>query len=312
MEEIAKTILLVHGRHFKPSKDDLRKLWIEALRYGIERDHPGKLAAFKQARIEFVYYGDISNKFLIQTYGTSPPNDLRDRQDCLTRLKAYKGNQFTKANYKKLPGYNPWMERFADLFAGALSMVRMSDFMIEKVAPDVGEYWQSYRFGSDVREVFTTALIKAMKKTGDLCVISHSLGTMIAYDVFWKLSHYSEYRGENWNRKISLWLTLGSPLGDETVKRHLKGANHAKEFRYPTNVVDWLNFAAEDDYISHDEKVANDFRAMKQQGFIKSIKDRRIYNLSLRTSDGKLQSNPHHGTGYLINPKVASAVANWL
>ncbi|MFH1921395.1 MAG: hypothetical protein ABIP48_16140, partial [Planctomycetota bacterium] len=184
----------------------------------------------------------------------------------------------------------------------------LSESIIERVAPDMGEYWRSYQFGSEIRAVFTGAIIKALKKQGDICVIGHSLGTMISYDVFWKLSHYGEYRGQPWNRKVSLWITLGSPLADETVKDNLKGANHAQADRYPTNVVDWLNIAAEDDYISHDQKVAGDFKAMKKLGYVNSITDKRVCNLAVR--GGK--SNPHHGVGYLIHPRVADAIAAWL
>lgn len=305
---MAKTILLVHGRHYKPAKDDLRKLWTEALSFGIERDHPNKLQAFKDARVELVYYGDISNAYLSKALNESVPRDLADRKKSLEALKKLRRSQYTKANYRKLPGYNPWMEGLADTFAGALNFFGFSQSIIERVAPDMAEYWKSYRFGSDVREVFTNAIIKAMKRQGDICVVGHSLGSMITYDVFWKLSHYGEYRNQSWNRKVDLWITIGSPLGDETVKDNLKGANRSEKDRYPTNVNDWLNIAAEDDYISHDQKVSNDFKAMKRRGFVKSITDRRMYNMAVR--GGK--SNPHHGVGYLINPRMADAVAGWL
>jgi hypothetical protein len=200
------------------------------------------------------------------------------------------------------------MEALADTSAGLLSFLGLSQSIIERVAPDMAEYWGSNQFGSQVRAVFTNAIIKALKRQGKVCMIGHSLGTMICYDVFWKLSHYGEYRGQPWNRKVSLWITLGSPLADETVKDNLKGANHRQADRYPTNVVDWLNIAAEDDYISHDQKVAGDFKEMKKLGYVNSITDKRVYNLAVR--GGK--SNPHHGVGYLIHPTVAAAIALWL
>ena len=303
-----KMILMVHGRHFKPPKTELQKLWIEALRLGIERDHPGKLAAFKNAKVELVYYGDISNTFLKDALGEPIPDDLAERRAALAKLKQYKRSQFSKSTYKKLPGYNPWMEGLADMFAGPANFFGLSESIIERVAPDMGEYWRSYQFGSQVRAIFTNAIIEALKKQGDICVIGHSLGTMISYDVFWKLSHYGEYRGQPWNRKVSLWITLGSPLADETVKDNLKGAIHVQAYRYPTNVVDWLNIAAEDDYISHDQKVAGDFKATKKLGYVNSITDKRVYNLAVRRG----KSNPHHGVGYLIHPTVADAIAAWL
>jgi hypothetical protein len=230
-----KSILLVHGRHFKPPRNDLRKLWLDALRFGMKRDHPGKVDALNAAKIDFVYYGDISNKYLSKKLRKPVPDDLADRKLSLQKLKTFKRTSFTKTRYKKLPGYNPWMEGLADTFAGALNWFGLSQSIIERVAPDLAEYWASYKFGSDVRTVFTDAIIKAMKRPGDICVIGHSLGTMISYDVFWKLSHYGEYRNESWNRKVDLWITLGSPLGDETVKENLKGAGRSGVDRYPHN-----------------------------------------------------------------------------
>ncbi len=305
---MSKTILLVHGRHFKPPKAALQKLWFEALRHGIARDHASKLKAFNSANVEFVYYGDISNVFLSEVLEEPIPNDLEDRKATLAKLKRYKRSQFSKATYRNLPGYNPWMEGLADLFSGPLNFFGLSESIIESVAPDIADYWGEYRFGSDIRDVLTQATELAMKRNGDICVISHSLGCMVAYDVFWKLSHTSEYRNKPWKRDISLWITLGSPLADETVKDNLKGAGRTGEDQYPTIVNDWLNIAAEDDYISHDQKVAGDYREMRKLGLVDSIKDKRIYNVSVR--NGK--SNPHHGVGYLIHPKVADAVAAWL
>ena len=61
---MGKTLLFVHGRSFKPRKTALRSNWLCAIEHGIERDRKGKLAAFKKARKELVYYGDLSNKFL--------------------------------------------------------------------------------------------------------------------------------------------------------------------------------------------------------------------------------------------------------
>lgn len=303
-----KQILLVHGRHYKPAKPDLQKLWNEAIRHGIERDFPSKQKAFKDARVELVYYGDISNAFLSKSYGQPVPDDLDDRKASLAKLMLYSKSQFTKNTYKALPGYNPWMEAAADLFAGALNMIGLSDNIIEKVAPDMMEYWGDYHFGSDVRKVFTDAIVKALKRYGEVCVIAHSLGTMISYDVFWKLSYYSEYRSQTWNRKIDRWITIGSPLADETVKDNLKGSSHAEADRYPRNVREWINIAAEDDYISHDQKVSGDYKSMKRLGYVESIKDKRIYNLALR--GGK--SNPHNGAGYLIHPTTIQAIAEWL
>ena len=300
-----KTILLIHGRHFKPPKHLLGRLWFDALRFGIARDHADKLGAFNGARKEFIYYGSISNALL----GSPNFDDSAGRRTTLRQLKQYGTNDFTQNNYDKLPGKAAWKETLADTFAGVLGALRLSEPIIERVAPDMREYWRpDSRYGTEVRYPLITPLKRAMRRGDQVLVISHSLGTMIAYDTFWKFSRYGEYRPDYAKGKIDLWITLGAPLADETVKRNLKGAAASGYWKYPSNIVRWVNVAAEDDYVSHDGQVANDYAEMKELGLVDSIADRRIYNLAIR--DGA--SNPHHGVGYLIHPYVAGVVAEWL
>jgi hypothetical protein len=47
---------------------------------------------------------------------------------------------------------------------------------------------------------------------------------------------------------------------------------------------------------------------MRQYGLVESLKDYKIYNLSLR--GGK--SNPHHSGGYLIHPRTVKILAEWI
>ena len=184
----------------------------------------------------------------------------------------------------------------------------MYEPIIEIIAPDIREYWNfGSPFGTDVRETLSIPLVRALRNGHEVLLLSHSIGTMIAYDTLWKFSHKSEYRGIR-NKKVDLFVTVGSPLGDETVKRNLMGAKASGSRRYPSNIRRWVNVAAEDDYIAHDEKVRNDFKAMWKNGLVQPITDHRIYNLAVR--DGK--SNPHHGVGYLIHPKVTKLIADWI
>jgi hypothetical protein len=107
---------------------------------------------------------------------------------------------------------------------------------------------------------------------------------------------------------VDTWLTLGSPLADEWVKHHLAGQDQPVDQRYPSNLINWLNVAAEDDYTCHDETMANDYARMLQSQGISQIRDYRIYNLAVRYG----RSNPHHAAGYLIHPRVSALLADWL
>ena len=154
----------------------------------------------------------------------------------------------------------------------------------------------------------TTPLKRALNRRGRLLVVSHSLGTIVAYDCFWKFSRTGEYRPRYSRKPIDLWITLGSPLGDSTVRRNLRGARASGPRKYPTNVCRWANVAAKDDFIAHDKDVGDDYAAMKKAGLVRSIRDFTIYNLAMRFG----RSNPHSSAGYLIHPAVVKLVADWL
>jgi len=308
-DRAAKTLVFIHGRGFKPPKAVWRRLWLEALLHGIRRDRPECLPAFEAAHKEFAYFGDLSNPFLSEALGRPVPDDAEDRELCLMRLKRYNRTEFREENYVVLPGYSPLKEAAADSLGALLGLLHVNDPLIGSVAPDVREYWNpGSAFGSRLREPLVLPLKRALNRGGEVLLVSHSLGSVIAYDTLWKFSRTGEYRIQYSDRKVDLWLTLGSPLGDETVKRHLKGSEASGARRYPSNVRRWINVAAEDDYVCHDQRIRDDFEEMTRLGLVDSVEDHRIYNLAVRQG----RSNPHHSLGYLLHPGVAAAIADWV
>ena len=147
-----------------------------------------------------------------------------------------------------------------------------------------------------------------MERGDDVLLISHCIGCVIAYDALWALSRGGYRDGGCANGKVTTWLTIGAPLGDESVKRRLEGAGAEGSARYPNNILSWVNVAAEDDYVCHDDRLANDYAGMLEQRLISRIEDARIYNLAVRYG----RSNPHNAFGYLTHPRVSRAIAKWL
>ena len=307
---MGRSILFVHGRDFKPARSALWPLWMNALRHGMKRDRPEQMRKFDRAIKQFIYFGDISNDFLRSKGKTyDEKKDVASRRQTLEDLKQYGRHQFNKRTYNKLPGKDAFKEFLADAGSVLTSPIGLSEFLITTVAEDLREYWNfDSEFGSLVRGRMSDPLKQAMNRNDEILVVTHSLGTMVAYDTFWKFSHTSEYRRRYSSKKIDLWITLGSPLADTTVKRNLKGARADGLRRYPHNVRRWVNVAAEDDYISHDSTVGNDFRMMRTLKPPTKVEDREIYNLAVRSG----KSNPHHGCGYLVHPAVVAYVADWL
>ena len=305
------SLVLVHGRGFKPPKDDVQRLWIGALTAGLRRDRADAVSVLQNSATELVYFGDEVATVLNRAgrrYDVAL--DLADLENTLAGLSAVeKTKHFRREHYERLPGKTPLKEFLADIGAPALSLVGLADRAIARHVPELADYWREQAGALAVaRERVGAALARAMDRDGDVVLISHCIGSVIAYDALWQLSRGALHGGSYADKKVKLWLTLGSPLGDETVKRHLLGADEDGAGRYPSNVVNWLNVAAEDDYLCHDRSVANDYKAMLSQRLASRIEDAAIYNLALRYG----RSNPHNALGYLVHPRVARAIADAL
>ncbi len=310
---MGKKIIFIHGRSIKPEQNDLKELWYEAVIHGLERDFGvAGVAKFRSIQKEFVYYGDLSNTFLHEEKGEALIDDIGSRQTALNTLKTYRRSDFNKTTYKKLAKNSFLKEALADTFSGVLSIVRAGTPLISAVAPDMAHYWnQESYFGSDVRLRLTEVLKRSFDKNDEIMLVAHSLGTIISYDNLWKFSHYGEYRhdyGED--KKIELFVTMGSPLGDETAKQHLKGKESRGRHRYPLNIKRWVNISAEDDYVSHDSRLKNDFKEMFKMGLLEEpVKDLYpVYNLTVRNES----PNPHSAIGYLVNPKFIDLLSEWM
>ena len=270
------------------------------------------MAKFDAVKKSFVYYGDISNNFLHYVTNAVIPDDIETRLDALETLKSYSAADFNQNKYNAVSTTGYLTEALADTFSGTLSLLGIGSRLISTVAPDMAHYWAANtHFGSELRQRLTDQLKAAFDNDDEIMLVSHSLGSIISYDCLWKFSHYGEYRQDyGANKKIDLLVTLGSPLADENVKKQLKGNHHSGKLKYPHNINNWVNIAAEDDYIAHDSRIDNDYKAMYAQGLLHTpIRDiYPIYNLTVRNN----KSNPHSSIGYLINPSFVKVVNDWL
>jgi hypothetical protein len=306
-----RTLLFVHSRFFKPPADEFMDMSMAALTAAMERDYPEVIDLFHGMHKRIAYYADISNEFLTkigQRYDEKL--DVGDRRNALQRLCAIeKRKNFGVSRYDRLPGKTALAEFAADVAGPVIDALGLSEKVISKIAADLGEYWnQESDFASRIRDRVRTAICEATDGDNRVLLLTHGTGCIVAYDVLWQLSNDPEYQERFEGQKIDLWLTLGGPLGDTTTRRRLLGAKEKGLERYPSTIVSWHNVSAEDDYISHDNTVADDFKRMLKQKQVSCIRDYTIYNLTVRYG----KSNPHSSLGYLIHPRVARIVSEWL
>jgi hypothetical protein len=296
------TIILIHGRGPKPPKRNLQQLWLEALEHGVRRDFPERMEDFQRARKTLVYYGDLTNAIC----GQISPDDISCRQRMLDALRQHAREDFCQSFYERLPGKSPRREFFADAFAELLVRTRIGAATLEIFAPELLHYWErDSRFADEVVHRMRMSLRRAMTRGERIAVVSHSLGSVIVHDALWELSHLREYVGADGASKVDLWLTLGAPLSNGLVRRRLRGGRLTDQRRCLRNVVQWINIAAEDDFIAHDETLADEFTLPNG---IQAICDERVFNIAVHEG----RSDPHSDLGYLVHPVVAAAVASWL
>ena len=305
------SLVLVHGHNFKPNAADLFDMSVAVLSCAIERDRPEVVEQFHQLQKIHGYYGDLTNQFLLEAgkhYDESL--DLGDLRNALTKLKSLsKTKHFGVTRYDRLPGKTAMTEFAADIAAPVLGSIGLSRALISSVAKDLGEYWNAKsKFADKLRERVRSSLLDALDRDDRVLLLTHGTGSIVAYDVLWQLSHDADYADRYASKKIDTWLTLGSPLGDSMVRRRLLGAKRKGRERFPTNVVSWHNVSAEDDFMCHDNTIADDFKAMLKQRQVSSIRDYRIYNLAIRYG----KSSPHSAVGYMMHPRTAQIIADWI
>ena len=72
--------------------------------------------------------------------------------------------------------------------------------------------------GREVRLMLKNELADAWADGDDVLLIGHSLGSVIAYDTLWDLSHEEPEAGV-----VDLFMTLGSPLATRFIRHRLRG-----------------------------------------------------------------------------------------
>ena len=307
---MTRTLIYVHGHRHKPPVDALKAIWDAALRAGVERDHADKLAAFDAAGKHLVYFGDLNNALLAGKGGEYDAQlDVADRHNAIKRLRGYaKPKKFNRYNYEKMPGKSALREILADIGAPLLATSLMAP-MVRRIMPELAAYWDAASdYYRETSRRTLSVLTEVLARNESVMIIAHGFGGVVVYDALWNLSQGTGDLAPLRDRKIERLLTLGTPLGTDAIRRKLAGASEPIADRYPRNILNWYNVAAEDDFICHDKTVADDFHAMLEQHVISLIEDYRIYNLSIRYG----KSNPHSTVGYLIHPRVAKLLADWL
>lgn len=286
-------ILFVHGRNPKPPAQSYRaQLW-RCLLEGVRRADTvaAKTLAGHPDCFELVYWSDL---FYDNT------RDIEQDEAGIERVIRLKQPQ--RSDIAEARRWGRWARQGLNRFIDRMPWL-MRPFMdgwMRETVQDTRRYLDNQDgLASRVR----ARLSEALQATDGqpLVLIGHSLGSVIAYDTLWELTHEGGHPPP-----VDLFLSLGSPLGTRFIQRGLQGWECSGRERYPAGIRHWLNLVTVGDLAALDPKVEDDFGEMRSLGLVETLTDntRKLYN-SFRTSRG---ANLHRSYGYLVLPATGRAI----
>jgi pimeloyl-ACP methyl ester carboxylesterase len=298
MPDGANVILFVPGKNPKPPEDAHRHQLLRCLVHGVERADPKSAEAIRAQPEHFqligwnaLYYGNYKlvdeDRPWIEALLTMTGPTPEDVREALSWRRKRARLLYTLAD---------WFPFLIEL---------LPDPAVKSTIRETARYFHNRdRIASRVREQLKEPLRRLLDEQRRILLIGHSMGSVIAYDALWELTHLERRPG-----KVDLFLTLGSPLGMSFVQKRLLGAREQGPRRYPGNIGRWLNVAAQGDLTALDATLRDDFRPMLELGLIESLDDYSgaIFNY-FRNAAGL---NVHRSYGYLVNPRVGEIIARW-
>jgi len=295
-----RRIIVIPGRGSKPAYACKLRYVREVLTESVRRADPtaGRWLARHPRTIQLAYYADLFRRLTGER-----PDPCESFRGPIDRLYA---------DSRACPTWLAFRGALQDLgMDAAMILARWLKpatrrRLIGRQFLDVGRYFRHHAFASRVRARLSEKLVPALRRRESVLLLAHSLGSVVAYDVLWKLSHMSEYAALR-RRRVAHLVTMGSPLGDGTVRTLLLGWRYPAAQRYPANILRWTNLSARGDLICHDARLANDFRPMLERGVVGRFED--VVNVCTVYRGRQGRWNPHKLYGYLLLPEVGRLLA---
>ena len=293
----ANRIIFVPGKNPKPPAEEHRRQLVRSLLRGVERADPAVALEIERKPDSFqciswnpLYYRSYKPldeelpwiEALLKQVGPTQ----EDVQEALSVRRRFAWVLYT----------------VADLFHFLIPL--LPDPVVRATIRETARYFSNDGgIGQQVRELLKVPLRKMLEAGDRILIIGHSMGSVIAYDSLWELTHIEKNPG-----RVDL-LSLGSPLGMRFTQQRLLGAREKGTQRYPQNIRHWTNMTAQGDLTAPDPTVRDDFKAMLKLGVVESITDVNggLFNY-FRNERGL---NAHRSYGYLVNPRVGEVIVNW-
>lgn len=194
-----------------------------------------------------------------------------------------------------------WLYRLGDLVPFLIP--HLASEKMEVHIRDLRRYVRNQNGIADhAREMFKQPVRAACASGRPVLLIAHSMGSIIAYDALWEMTHRDREQV-----RIDTLLSTGSPLGQSYLQKRIFGHELSGNARYPDNIRRWTNLAAVGELTAIDPELKNDFGEMVELGLVESIEDETVFNYF--KLDGQL--NVHAEYGYLVNEINGRVVTDW-
>jgi hypothetical protein len=293
-----KRILFVPGKNPKPPVEEHRQQLLRCLRRGVGRADPAVAQEIEADSGSFRLIG--WNPLYYQSY--KPLDEDLPWIDALLKRDGP-----THADVKEALSFRrrrAWLlYTLADIFNFLIPL--LPDPAVKSTVRETARYFSNAgNIGKQVRELLKAPLQEMFARGERVLVIGHSMGSVIAYDSLWELTHIDKNPG-----RVDLFLTIGSPLGMRFTQQRLLGAHETGARRYPHIIRHWINMAAQGDLTALDPTLRDDFKAMLELGLVESITDYNGGIFNFFRNDRGL--NVHRSYGYLVNPRMGEAIARW-
>jgi hypothetical protein len=321
-----KKIIMVHGLGSKPTPEITHDLWRRTLIENIRVSH--KLLAqsldVHQDIFESAYWANFVPHHIPDDAAYS--KKLRLQVDKVINERREIKDRFHVGAGERVSSF--FKDRGLDLvklLAGALTV---KDDVMTRFLRETELYDQDQYIADQMRRPLEDALRHAWDQGCEPIVVAHSMGTFISYDVLWRFSHRRTAGFGNYNnRRLKMFVTLGSPLGDGTVRDLLFAQHHEghslRQRMYPTNIDFWHNYACLGDVVAHQKNFHDIFyapmRSLKlfpNNKRFRSIDYVDLHNpfevVSHSGNRKREKRNPHKSYGYLAQPRLGSWIADYL
>lgn len=287
-----RQLIMVHGRaQQKKDAAALKKEWIAAWEKGLAKNNIQR--AIVDEDIHFPYYGDtlvqmVSGKSAkdaaeVIVKGPAPSSAQQEvMREMIAEIALHEG--ISESEVREVLGddviaMGPQNWRWVQGILTALDRVKpISATLVALITADVAQYLTNIAIQKNIND----GVLKAVKAGQEAVIVSHSLGTVVAYNVL--MSRPTAFPAV----KVKLFVTLGSPLAINAVRSRLRPHS------FPKSVIEWYNALDTDDVVS-------------------------LYPLTKRHFDtgGKIENhdrvdnrtdNQHGIAGYLDDAKVAKRI----